>query len=203
MVFGSVLHPFWTQLPSRTFIRSRTEPGPRDPELAVARASGSLVVNHRKIVSAYEKNPKQTPKNLTRRETVLLEHIRAGRTISDAAREAGFSKKWPGQAGSQAFKNIQKKIPKILDEPCARLCHAWGGELEQIQFLLGHVPVQTTERYLGCKQRIQSAVNDRIGIEPGSRSDALVPGLVDRVRNRPIRTNRIVDERLDGLSSGN
>jgi hypothetical protein len=31
---------------------------------------------------------------------------------------------------------------------------------------LGHVSVQTTERYLGCKQRIRSAVNDRIGIEP-------------------------------------
>jgi hypothetical protein len=30
----------------------------------------------------------------------------------------------------------------------------------------GHVSVQTTERYLGCKQRIRSAVNDRIGIEP-------------------------------------
>jgi hypothetical protein len=41
-----------------------------------------------------------------------------------------------------------------------------GGELEQIQFLLGHVSVQTTERYLGCKQRLNGAVNDRIGIEP-------------------------------------
>jgi site-specific recombinase XerD len=30
----------------------------------------------------------------------------------------------------------------------------------------GHVSVQTTERYLGCKQRISGAVNDRIGIEP-------------------------------------
>jgi hypothetical protein len=38
----------------------------------------------------------------------------------------------------------------------------------QIQFLLGHVSIQTTERYLGCKQRIRSAVNDRIGIEPKS-----------------------------------
>jgi integrase len=37
----------------------------------------------------------------------------------------------------------------------ARLCHASGGELEQIQFLLGHVSVQTAERYLGCKQRIR------------------------------------------------
>jgi site-specific recombinase XerD len=34
------------------------------------------------------------------------------------------------------------------------------------QFLLGHVSVQTTERYLECKQRIRSAVNDLIGIEP-------------------------------------
>jgi integrase len=49
---------------------------------------------------------------------------------------------------------------------CARLCHQAGGELEQIQFLLGHVSVQTTERYLGCKQRFHNAVNDRIGLEP-------------------------------------
>ena len=42
-----------------------------------------------------------------------------------------------------------------------------GAELEQIQFLLGHVSVQTTEKYLGCKQRLREAVNDKIGIEPG------------------------------------
>ena len=50
--------------------------------------------------------------------------------------------------------------------PTGRLCRAAGGELERVQFLLGHVSVQTTERYLGCTQRIASAVNDRIGIEP-------------------------------------
>jgi len=37
---------------------------------------------------------------------------------------------------------------------------------EQIQFLLGHVSVRTTEPYLGCKQWIRSAVNDKIGLEP-------------------------------------
>jgi site-specific recombinase XerD len=61
---------------------------------------------------------------------------------------------------------VAKSAPHDLRRTCARLCHASGGELEQIQFLLGHVSVQTTERYLGCKQRIRSAVNDRIGIEP-------------------------------------
>ena len=59
-----------------------------------------------------------------------------------------------------------KIAPHDLRRSCARFCHAAGGELEQIQFLLGHVSVQTTERYLGCKQRFQQAVNDRMGIEP-------------------------------------
>lgn len=40
--------------------------------------------------------------------------------------------------------------------------------MEQIQFLLGHVSVQTTEKYLGCKQRFRHAVNDRLGIEPAT-----------------------------------
>jgi integrase len=61
---------------------------------------------------------------------------------------------------------VAKLAPHDLRRTCARLCHASGGGLEQIQFLLGHVSVQTTERYLVCKQRIRSAVNDRIGIEP-------------------------------------
>ncbi len=61
---------------------------------------------------------------------------------------------------------VSKLAPHDLRCSCARLCRAAGGELEQIHFLLGHVWVQTTERYLGCTQRISSAVNDRIGIEP-------------------------------------
>jgi site-specific recombinase XerD len=40
-----------------------------------------------------------------------------------------------------------------------------GGELEQIQFLLGHASVQTTEHYLGCKQKLRHAVNDNPGLE--------------------------------------
>ena len=58
--------------------------------------------------------------------------------------------------------------PHDLRRTGARPGRASGGELEQIQFLLGHVSVQTTERYLGCTQRIAAAVNDKIGIEPPS-----------------------------------
>jgi site-specific recombinase XerD len=61
---------------------------------------------------------------------------------------------------------IVKLAPHDLRRSRARLCHVAGGEIEQIQFLLGHVSVQTTQHYLGCKQRLKNAVNDYIGIEP-------------------------------------
>ena len=48
-----------------------------------------------------------------------------------------------------------------LRRTCAQLCHAEGGELEQIQRLLGHASIQTTERYLGTKENLAVATNDR------------------------------------------
>jgi integrase len=67
---------------------------------------------------------------------------------------------YPATAG------IDKLAPHDLRRTCAWLCHLAGGELEQIQFLLGHVSIQTTERYLGCKQKLRFAVNDKLGLEP-------------------------------------
>src|SRR5262249_55896377 len=61
---------------------------------------------------------------------------------------------------------VIKLAPHDLRRSCARLCRAAGGELEQIQFLgsvLWSAPRCGRE---GCTQRISSAVNDRIGIEP-------------------------------------
>jgi integrase len=50
-----------------------------------------------------------------------------------------------------------------LRRTCAKLCRKNGGDLEQIKFLLGHSPIQTTERYLGSEQEIAIAVNDNLG----------------------------------------
>jgi integrase len=52
--------------------------------------------------------------------------------------------------------------PHDARRTCAKLCRAAGGELEQIQLLLGHASVQTTERYLGTKQDLIHAPNDAI-----------------------------------------
>jgi site-specific recombinase XerD len=79
-----------------------------------------------------------------------------------------------------AVKRYAKRIgvdhlaPHDLRRTCARLCHEAGGELEQIQFLLGHASVQTTERYIGCRQNLKEAVNDRFEMSLG--------------RNRKVKT---------------
>jgi integrase len=52
--------------------------------------------------------------------------------------------------------------PHDCRRTAAKLCRAAGGELEQIQLLLGHASVQTTERYLGTKQDLVHAPNDGI-----------------------------------------
>jgi len=92
------------------------------------------------------------------------------RAINKAGRIAshGFSPKviWGVVKEACAACDLAAVAPHDLRRTCARLCHEAGGELEQIQFLLGHVSVQTTERYLGCKQRLRNAINDSIGIEP-------------------------------------
>jgi integrase len=88
---------------------------------------------------------------------------KAGRVWGD-----GMSPKvlWDVVRAAAARAGIDKLAPHDLRRTCARLCHLAGGELDQIQFLLGHVSIQTTERYLGCKQKLRVAVNDRLGIEP-------------------------------------
>ena len=59
-----------------------------------------------------------------------------------------FVKDAAGRAG------IEKLAPHDRRRTCARLCHFAGGELDQIQFLLGHVSFQTTERTCGTQIRV-------------------------------------------------
>jgi integrase len=63
---------------------------------------------------------------------------------------------------------VPKLAPHDLRRTCAKLCRAAGGELEQIQMLLGHASVQTTERYVGTKQDLVHAPNDAIKLRIAS-----------------------------------
>jgi integrase len=103
-------------------------------------------------------------------DAVNITHGPAFRAINKAGRVwgDGMSPKvlWGVVRAAAGRAGIARLAPHDLRRTCARLCHLAGGELDQIQFLLGHVSIQTTERYLGCKQRLRCAVNDRLGIEP-------------------------------------
>ena len=96
------------------------------------------------------------------------------RSINKAGRiwKHGFTPKvfWAIVKADATSCGLPSVAPHDLRRTCARLCHQAGGELDQIQFLLGHVSIQTTERYLGCKQRFNDAVNDHIGLEPDAPS---------------------------------
>ena len=61
---------------------------------------------------------------------------------------------WHVVKGAAKQAGINNPAPHDFRGACARLRHLAGGELEQIQFLPGQASVQTTERHLGCKQKL-------------------------------------------------
>jgi site-specific recombinase XerD len=119
-------------------------------------------------------SPERQPKSSTRRANVATPELEQSKTAvlntplllqatGVTANVVWYAvKQCAGQAG------INNLAPHDLRRTCPRLCHGCGGELEQIQFLLGHASVQTTERYIGSKQKLQDAVNDRLGISVAS-----------------------------------
>jgi site-specific recombinase XerD len=95
--------------------------------------------------------------------------IAAGRVFrpvhrGDQVQGAALSEKvvWQLLQGYAAAASVPGIAPHDLRRTCAKMCRAAGGELEQIQLLLGHASVQTTERYLGTKQDLADAPNDGI-----------------------------------------
>ena len=46
---------------------------------------------------------------------------------------------------------IQGLAPNDLRQTCARLCHLAGGELEQLQFLLGHASIETNDTWAASR----------------------------------------------------
>ncbi|MGA2155920.1 MAG: tyrosine-type recombinase/integrase [Bryobacteraceae bacterium] len=82
----------------------------------------------------------------------------------DQAQSAPLSEKvvWQLLQPYASAAGVPGIAPHDCRRTCAKLCRAAGGELEQIQLLLGHASVQTTERYLGTKQDLVHAPNDGI-----------------------------------------
>ena len=75
---------------------------------------------------------------------------------------------WHVVKGAAQRAGIQNLAPHDLRRTCARLCHLSGGELEQIQMLLGHQQLQTTAGYM--------LVSDSMILAAPSPLDSLITG---------------------------
>ena len=98
-----------------------------------------------------------------------LEQGRLFRPISKAGKLNGDSIQdekgiWQMVVAYARQTSLGKLAPHDLRRTCAKLCRKAGGDLEQIQLLLGHASIQTTERYLGTVQNLAVAVNDDLGL---------------------------------------
>jgi hypothetical protein len=89
------------------------------------------------------------------------------------------------------------QAPHDLRRTCARLGHGAGGELKQIQFLLGHRSVETTERYLVSRQRLVHVVSrfpfDRRLLMSKSQSGTVSPAMLTTLsrHNSIVRNQEI------------
>jgi integrase len=87
--------------------------------------------------------------------------LRSLRRLSDPLSDDSI---WEVVRDSALAIGIEHFGPHDLRRTCAKLCRSRGGRLEQIQMLLGHASIQTTERYLGSTQNLKHAVNDDLGL---------------------------------------
>lgn len=71
---------------------------------------------------------------------------------------------WKTVVTAAAVAGIDHLGPHDLRRTCAKFCRKAGGDIEQVQSLLGHEDIATTVLYLGTKQEIRQAVNDRISL---------------------------------------
>jgi site-specific recombinase XerD len=104
-------------------------------------------------------------------QAAAIEKGRIWRSINRGGRVwgGGLTEKVIWQVVEQyaAEAGLANIAPHDLRRTSAKLCRAGGGELEQIQLLLGHASVQTTERYLGTRQNLADAPNDHLGLRLG------------------------------------
>jgi len=134
-------------------------------------------------------------------ERIFRAVARAGKVWGD-----GISQNvvWYVVKGCCERAGLQHIAPHDLRRTCAKLCHTSGGEIEQIQFLLGHASVQTTERYLGCKQNLGHPVNDlfRLGNTDAATYVVLAGTAVLTVKPEGAQPDKMSDDEGSGDQEG-
>jgi integrase len=74
--------------------------------------------------------------------------------------------------------------PHDLRRSCAKIAKEHGAPMDQIQFMLGHKSIQTTERYLGTQQNLVYAPCDTFTIEISQELSLGDSQITSNARNR-------------------
>jgi integrase len=93
-------------------------------------------------------------------------NITSGKLIRRLTLSKGLSEYaiWEIVSQHAARIGVSNLGPHDLRRTCAKLCRSKGGDIEQIQFMLGHESIRTTQLYLGTMQNLETAVNDNLGL---------------------------------------
>src|SRR5712691_2978811 len=153
-------------------VRPKLQTQPFRAEREVQPAAGSFIHRARKGNTVIRTVPMPTWVKVATEAWTSAAGLTEGRVFrpvnrADQVQGESMSEKivWQMLKQYAAAAGVVGIAPHDLRRTCAKLCRAAGGELEQIQLLLGHASVQTTERYLGTKQDLVHAPNDAIKLK--------------------------------------
>jgi len=104
-------------------------------------------------------------------EWVNASGLTAGPVFRALARDGSLSNRAIG--GQTVFETVREYgrevgidvKPEDLRRACANLCRREGGDLKQIQLLLGHSSIQITEQYLDSGQDLRRPPNDAVALK--------------------------------------
>src|SRR5260370_14114753 len=87
-------------------------------------------------------------RKLTTRQQAFVKELAKGRTLTDAAKAAGYKDKNPGQAGYQALAQLRGRVPELLER------HGLGEEVLIEKYLKPLLEPEETKFFKDGKVRI-------------------------------------------------
>jgi hypothetical protein len=122
-------------------------------------------------------------RKLTTRQQAFVKELAQGKTLTQAAKTAGYTDKNPAQAGYQALAQLRGRVPELLER------HGLGEEVLIEKYLLPLLEATETKFFNGARNRSQC----RLGHLPCRAADRILNGtrvmrLVIRKTPQRVRT---------------
>ena len=110
----------------------------------------ATLANQRSRADAQENTPDMIARNASRsRQQTFVKELAPGKTLTQAAKTAGYSDKNPAQSGYQALAQLRGRVPELLER------HGLGEEVLIEKYLLPLLEANETKFFNGGKKQIE------------------------------------------------